>query len=238
MLAKDGSLTSLPVRAALRWYVGHSAVVAAAPADTLPACTPVTASAAQSPPIAHRLPRPPTRVTSPIATRLTIRTVRELLRSRRLVPLSAALLGPACLTAVLVATSPGNPRDYVYLYLGVVALLGVASGVAPAVVAAAASFLLVDFSFVPPYHTLQFAQPRDLLNLCVFTVAALFVGTIGSRRRAAQLRSEALTRELRFANAELTRLSETERQMHVLEQADRMRDEMLANVSHELRTPL
>jgi two-component system sensor histidine kinase KdpD len=155
-----------------------------------------------------------------------------------LISLAAALLAPIGLTALLIAVNLGNPRDYIYLYLGVVAILGVASGVGSAVVAAASSFLLVDYFFVPPFHTFQFAEPTDLVNLCVFSGAAVLVGTLGSRRRDAQLRAEALSQELQIVNAELSRLSETEKQMRVLEETDRLRSEVLANVSHELRTPL
>ena len=82
------------------------------------------------------------------------------------------MLAPIGLTALLNAVNLGNPRDYVYLYLGVVAILGVASGLRASLVAAASSFLLVDYFFVPPYHTLQFAEPTDVINLCVFGGAA------------------------------------------------------------------
>ena len=113
-------------------------------------------------------------------------------RPQALVAIAGALLAPAILTAILVAVNLGNPRDYVYLYLGVVATLGVVSGLGPAVVAGTLSFLLVDYFFVPPFHTFQFAQSTDLVNLCVFSAASVCVGTLGSRRRVAQLRAEAL----------------------------------------------
>src|ERR1044072_5260841 len=75
---------------------------------------------------------------------------------------AAALAVPVALTAVLQSVAHGNERNYVYLYLAVVAVLGVANGLTAALVAAGASFLLVDYLFVVPVHTFQFAEPTDL----------------------------------------------------------------------------
>ncbi len=165
---------------------------------------------------------------------------------------SAALGAPAALTALLVHVGGGQPRDYVFLYLGIVAALGVAWGLAAALLAAAASFLLVDYFFVQPLNTLTIASREDVVNLVVFFTAAGVVGGLGSRRRTAQLRAEALARQVQAANEELARLSReqadaatvavrlarTEQQVRLLEESDRVRREFLATVSHELRTPL
>ncbi len=155
-----------------------------------------------------------------------------------LVSIGAAILAPVILTALLLAINPGTPRDYVFLYLAIVAVLGVGSGLRAAVLSATISFLLLDFLFVHPVHSFEFADRTDLLNLSVFLGAAGLVGTLGSNRRASQLRAEALASELQQANIELARLAETERQIRALEETDRVRRELLANVSHELRTPL
>jgi len=165
---------------------------------------------------------------------------------------AGALLAPVAATAALVPLGGGVSRDYVFIYLAVVAVLAVVSGLGAATCAALVSFLLVDYFFVAPVHTLTIADQTDVINLIVFVGTALLVGGLGSRRRRAQLRAEALSVELRHANAELerlnreqaeaaavaVRLARTEQQVHALEETDRLRAELLANVSHELRTPL
>jgi two-component system, OmpR family, sensor histidine kinase KdpD len=144
---------------------------------------------------------------------------------------AAAVAAPAALTAILLRIGGGQPRDYVFLYLGVVAALGVTQGLVPALLAAATSFLLVDFYFVRPVRALTIADAQDVVNLVVFSTAAGVVGGLGSWRRRAQLRAEALARQLQAANQELARLT-------LLEENDRVRREFFASVSHELRTPL
>jgi K+-sensing histidine kinase KdpD len=164
----------------------------------------------------------------------------------------ASVAAPSALTLVLVGVSFDNPRDYAFLYLSIVAVLGVAIGVGPSLVAAALSTVLVDYLFVPPKHTLSIGNTEDVVNLLVFFGAAGLVGTLGSLRRNAQLRSQALAGELQRANIDLARLNreqaeaaqvaarlaERDRQVQVLEETDRVRHEFFANVSHELRTPL
>jgi K+-sensing histidine kinase KdpD len=156
----------------------------------------------------------------------------------------ATVLVPVLLTAGLVWIG-GQRRDYVFLYLAVVATLGVLYGLWPALAASALSFLLVDFFFVPPVGTFTIDSEQDIVNLLAFVATASLVGLLTARRRRALVRAEALTLQLRQANVEQAeaarsalRLARSEERVRALEETDRLRRDLLGNVSHELRTPL
>jgi K+-sensing histidine kinase KdpD len=162
-----------------------------------------------------------------------------------------AVLAPIALTAVLLNVGVQG-LEYVFLYMGLVAAIAVLRGLIPSLVAAAASFLLVDYYFVQPLHTLTINDRQDVINLITFFGTAGVVGVLASVRRSALLRAEALTRQLADANTELMRLNReqaeaaqfeirlarTEQQVRALQESEQARQEMLADVSHDLRTPI
>jgi K+-sensing histidine kinase KdpD len=172
-------------------------------------------------------------------------------RWRELAGYATAILGPAALTAVLLLLGI-NQREYVFLYMGLVASIAVFRGLLASLLAAAVSFLLVDYYFVPPVGTLTIADRQDLINLAVFFGTAGLVGVLASNRRKTLDQAEALAQQLQQLNAELVRLNReqaeaaqaairlarTEHQVQLLQQNEQYYRDLLASVSHDLRTPI
>lgn len=164
----------------------------------------------------------------------------------------AAIAAPILLTVVLLVLRGGVSRNFVFLFLIVVALIALLGPFWSGLVAAALSFLLMDYYFVAPRYTLTIADPDDVLNLVLFFGTATVIGLLEWRRSRARLAAENLSRQLQRANADLIRLNReeamaaqaairlarTEQQVTTLRESDRYRRELLANVSHDLRTPI
>src|SRR2546427_12582759 len=104
-------------------------------------------------------------------------------RAQQILGWVAAGAGPALLTAALVPVASPNRRDYIFLYLALVAVLGVLRGLGPALAAAVVSFLLVDYFFVPPFHTFTIADEQDIVNLLAFVATAGRLGLLGPHPR-------------------------------------------------------
>src|SRR5205807_3072112 len=83
-------------------------------------------------------------------TRRLLRQTGDVMRRQQLdevrVAVAAAVL-PAVLTVILLQTHSPQ-REYVFIYMAVVAVIAIAGGLWPALLAAAVSFLLVDYYFV------------------------------------------------------------------------------------------
>ncbi|WP_210651095.1 ATP-binding protein [Nocardioides sp. SYSU D00065] len=120
---------------------------------------------------------------------------------RRLAGLVFGVLVPVGLSALLHATRGlhGLPIEAMSLMLVVVAtaLLG---GLAPAVVSALASALLLNYLFTPPLYTLTVAEPENVLTIVIFAAVGIAVASVvdnAARRtaeaRAARAEADALT---------------------------------------------
>lgn len=128
----------------------------------------------------------------------------------------------AAITAILVAQRPAVSLTIVFLlYLATVVAVAAAGGPIVGVSSAVAAFVVVNFFFTEPVHTLNVSDAERLGELIIFlavsgTVSAL-VDVSGRRRyeveaRTAEARELAATNDLRTA--------------------------LLRAVSHDLRTPL
>lgn len=85
------------------------------------------------------------------------------------------------------------------IYLIGVLIVGMRLGVAAAVMASFLSFLAYNFFFTAPYYSFEVAATESVVALIVFTISALFTGTLAGRlkrqvefMRATQTRTEML----------------------------------------------
>jgi two-component system sensor histidine kinase KdpD len=102
--------------------------------------------------------------------------------------------------------------------LAAVALSGWYGGLGPALVATGLGFLALDYFFEIPPNTLEITDRRTVLDLLVFLLVAILLGSLNAQLRTARVRAEAARSEA--------------------EVAVQARDEALMVVSHDLRTPL
>ncbi|OJF15875.1 sensor histidine kinase [Couchioplanes caeruleus] len=118
---------------------------------------------------------------------------------RRLAGLTLAGAGLPLLTAALAASRDTlGLSSIIPLYLVAVVAVALVGGIWPAVAAAIASFLTLNWYFTPPLRRWIIAEPENLLALLVFLIVAAAVSTVvdlAARRtsEAARARAEAET---------------------------------------------
>jgi len=134
-------------------------------------------------------------------------------------------VGLPVLTICLAAVRPHLAfADDLLLYLAAVIGITLVGGLVPAVIAAIASSLTLNWYFTPPLHTWTIDSPQNLLALVLFVAVAVTVSSVVhlAARRAAVAAGLA---------AEAARA-------HGLVEGNRIRTALLAAVGHDLRTPL
>ena len=110
--------------------------------------------------------------------------------------LLAAVLLPLLTVVLAAGRAHLNLADVVLVYLVAVVAITVIGGFWPAVLAAVAASLLLNWYFTAPIHTFTIAQPRELLALLLFVTVAVAVSSVvhlAARRavQAARAREEA-----------------------------------------------
>jgi two-component system sensor histidine kinase KdpD len=120
-------------------------------------------------------------------------------RDRQIVGWLLTILGLPLLTAVLVALGDHvTLATDLMLFLVATVCIAAVGGLAVAMAASIAAFLLTNWYFTPPIHTFTIEDPENIAALVVFVVSALaasvLVDRIGTRsREALQARAEAAT---------------------------------------------
>ncbi|HZM71907.1 MAG TPA: ATP-binding protein [Candidatus Polarisedimenticolia bacterium] len=113
-----------------------------------------------------------------------------------IVALAGLVIGSA-----LVAVLQGPPlaiRDPSPIYLVVVVVVGAVAGTGPALVTAAAAFLVYDFLFTAPRFSLRVDDSQEWLDLVLFLVVAVVVGRLAA---ASAERGRVATRRAAVASA-------------------------------------
>ena len=104
-----------------------------------------------------------------------------------------AAAGLPLLTVILVAArSHLDLTDDLLIYLVAVVAIAVIGGFWPALLAALAASLLLNWYFTKPLHTLTIAEPRNLLALLLFVTVAVTVSSVvhlAARRQVQAARS-------------------------------------------------
>jgi two-component system, OmpR family, sensor histidine kinase KdpD len=127
--------------------------------------------------------------TDPVATPEPAR----LSRRRQAVGWALTVAGMPALTALLVQVTSGTSGISLatMLFLSLAVVVALVAGRWPAVVAAVAGALLLNYFFIPPVHTLDVASGADLCALLVFTLTAVAVSSVvdAAARRREEARS-------------------------------------------------
>ena len=114
--------------------------------------------------------------------------------------------------------------DDLLLYLAAVIGVTLVGGFVPAVIAAVASSLLLNWYFTPPVHTWTIDSPQNLLALLLFVAVAVTVSSVVHLAARRAVLAAGLAKEAAQAQG--------------LAESNRIRTALLAAVGHDLRTPL
>ncbi|MDF9816148.1 sensor histidine kinase KdpD [Streptomyces sp. SPB162] len=107
------------------------------------------------------------------------------------------VLGPVLLALLLTGWHPGmSQATEMLLFLTLTVAAALAGGLLPALAAAFAGSLLLNYYFTPPTHSFTIAEPENIIAIVIFVVVGLAVASVvdlAARRtqQAARLRSEA-----------------------------------------------
>lgn len=101
---------------------------------------------------------------------------------RRGAAIVVAVLGAPLLTAALVQLRPHDNQTFALMaFLTLTVVVALIGGMVPALVAAIAGALLVNWFFSPPLHTLTISDPQTIVVLIVFVLVGCAVAWVVDR---------------------------------------------------------
>jgi PAS domain S-box-containing protein len=107
--------------------------------------------------------------------------------------LAAVAVAVAAVLHVEFARAFGSVPLFITFFPAVVIVAGLA-GAGPGLVATALSSLILDYYFLPPFHTFAVTSNGDLLGLTIFAGTTLFISLLGGRLQQARS-ARAVTRQ-------------------------------------------
>ena len=106
------------------------------------------------------------------------------MRLQRFRVYSVALLSVIVLTiCVLPLREVLTLANFTMIYFLLVLIIAIRSGIGPAFVTAFVSFMCINFFLVPPFYSLWVADPREVIDLCIFLIVAALAGRLGADAR-------------------------------------------------------
>ena len=127
-------------------------------------------------------------------------------RGRTVAGMAVAVAGPVVATAVGSIPSPRGTAVPALLYLLVVVAAAVVGYLWPALLAAALSFIALDYFFTAPIHTFVVSKAEDLFVLAVFLIVAAAVSAAISAALEQRARAESREHQVRALYNLTTRL--------------------------------
>jgi two-component system sensor histidine kinase KdpD len=119
-------------------------------------------------------------------------------RGRRIAGFAAVLLGLPALTGLLRVIPPISLTNDILLFLAAVVAVALVGGLGPALLAAVAGSLMLNWYFTPPVGRFTIAETDNLLALAIFVVVAIAVSWVVDQaarktRQAAEAGADAQT---------------------------------------------
>ena len=136
----------------------------------------------------------------------------------------------ALLIALLLLPVTGNIPFVIFV--AAVMVSAWYGGLGPGLLATALAVVASGYFLIPPFYTLDVADPGDLMHLILFILVAVIVSSLNQKFRTVQRRVAEL------AQAGQSILRQEQKARAEAEAAIRAKDEFVAVVTHELRTPL